>query len=269
MKKLFYIPFIVFLCTLSVFAQESTETDIRAKLENIFSSDEIITELLAAGVIQRYTYKENTPLVLTPDTELGRDAVAYWQGEEPMYVNEQVYLYKKGSGHSTVPGDEIGRISVILRSVSKIEGITYYSNSKKREEVLYDKSFVVDNSDTGRKIADPVEGNADGLVLTVRQRDTTFGEYLYQYSYRQTEDTVALFYSNIDTMKYGFIKLIAPGELKVVLSVQDLGDYLLIYGLMRGRFASIPGIKDTVHKSFSSRVEAIYNWFIVQYEQQQ
>jgi len=131
---------------------------------------------------------------------------------------------------------------------------------------LYEKSYVVDSAKTKNKISDPVQGSADGLVLTALQKDMTFGEYLYEYSYKETDNSVAFYSQNIEAMKYNFIKLIDANNLHVSLIVQDLGDYLLIYGITSAKFFAIPGIDKKINESFFNRSEAIYKWFISEYE---
>ena len=133
---------------------------------------------------------------------------------------------------------------------------------------LYEKSWTIDGQATRNRIADKNTGSADGMTIYALQKDLTFGEYAYSYSYRQTADTVAFFSQNLDAMNYSVIKLIDPGKLRVSLVVQDFGDYLLVYGLTRADFPAIPGLEGKVNASFTTRAEAVYQWFIREYEKQ-
>jgi hypothetical protein len=131
---------------------------------------------------------------------------------------------------------------------------------------LYEKSYVIDGIKTKNRQPDPVQGSADGLVLTVLQKDMTFGEYVYEYSYKQTDNTVAFYSQNKEAMRYNFVKLLDANNLHMSLIVQDLGDYLLIYGVTSAKFFAIPGVDKKINESFLNRSEAIYKWFISEYE---
>jgi hypothetical protein len=131
---------------------------------------------------------------------------------------------------------------------------------------LYEKSYAVDGSETRKRIEDPVDGSADGQTVLAIQKDLTFGEYLYQYDYRETENTVAFYSKNRETLSYAIFDLIDPEALRTSLVVYDMGDYLLIYNLTRVSFTAIPGMESKIKASFTTRAEAVYKWFISEYE---
>lgn len=260
MKRLCSAIFCVLL-TGSFFA-----TDIKGRLETILPSS-VVVELLAQSKMQNSVYRQKGfKPTLVPAIPLAKDAFAYWSGEEAPFTIETLYLYKKASTRVCAPGLDIDTISVILRSISHLEGIEYYSTSRKKMRTLYEKSYVVDQSMTRKRIPDPINGTAEGLSLNAIQKDLTFGEYLYNYTYRQNSDCVAFYSRNIDEMSYSFIKLIEPDKLHVSLVVYDMGDYLLVYGLTRVNFLAVPGLEGKINSSFSTRADAVYNWFLKEYE---
>ena len=55
-------------------------------------------------------------------------------------------------------------------------------------------------------------------------------------------------------------------EMKSVLLVEDLGDEILFYGLVRADYLSVPGMQKRIDASLSSRMDAMYQWFIAMYE---
>ena len=54
--------------------------------------------------------------------------------------------------------------------------------------------------------------------------------------------------------------------MKSVLLVEDLGDDILFYGLVRADYLSVPGMQKRIDASLSSRMDAMYQWFIAMYE---
>lgn len=225
------------------------------------------TELAEKGFIQRTNYRNPAEVLeLAPDSALAREAGSFWQGERPAFFSETVYLYAKPTGKPNTVGEDISRISAILRSLSRLEGIEYFSTSRNRMRTLYASSFEVAGPDNRIEIPDQTAGSADGKLIWALQKDLTFGEYLYRYDYRQTEDSVAFYSKNVDALKYTVFTLISPERLKVSLVVQDLGTHLLIYSLTQADFLSIPGIEGKLNASFKTRAEALYRWFINEYE---
>ena len=259
MKRLFS----ALLCACAIGA--ASAADIGERLSAVLPG-ETVSLLLAKGRVQKSAYKEKgVSPTLAPSSALSGEAIGFWSGKDAAFFAESLYLYKKKNPASA---SDIAKISATLRSLSRLQGIQYYSASKKKMRTLYEKSYCVDGVKTKARVADPVAGSADGLSVYALQKDLTFGEYVYQYSYRQTADSVAFFSQNAEAMSYTVLKLIDPGKLRVSLIVQDLGDYLLVYGLTRADFPAVPAIESRLNASFSNREEAIYEWFIREYEKQ-
>jgi len=262
MKKLGVAIFIL------VFTSGLFAADIGERLGHIIPVS-FVKELVEKGELSNSAYRQKGVSALyLPNTQLAKEANLFWTGEEAPFFIETLYLYKKPAAKQGEAGKETQSISGILRSLSHLQGIEYYSTSRKKMRTLYEKSYVVESIQKKERIADPISGSADGVTLTVVQKDLTFGEYTYEYKYRQNDDSVAFFSRNIEPMNYSIIKMIDKDNLHVALVVQDLGDYLLIYGVTRVSFLALPGLEDKINASFSTRAEAIYKWFINEYEKQ-
>lgn len=256
----------VLLCV--SFALSLSAADIKDLLEQQLPPA-AVSALVARGTVQNTVYRQKgVSPSLVPATALAKEAVSFWSGGEAPFFIETLYLYRKTPNAAGLPGKDTDRISVILRSLSRLEGLEYFSPSRKKMRTLYEKSYVIDSPDSRKRISDPVQGPSDGVTAVALQKDLTFGEYLYRYTWRQTADSSAFFSSNIEPMSYSFIKLIQGEKLRVSLIVQDLGDYLLVYNLTKADFTAVPGIEGKITSSFSARAEAIYKWFIKEYEKQ-
>jgi hypothetical protein len=242
--------------------------DIREQLESVIPPD-AVRDLIASGKIQRTAYRQkNATLDYIPQTELGH-AVAVFLNEvddDMPFICESLYLYAKQEDRRGEPGADSADISVILRSISHLEGIEYYSASRKQMRTLYEKSYPVDNPVSRKRIPDPVAGEADGLSVPVVQKDLTFGEYAHQVYWRHVGPEASFFSENIEYLSYGIFKLIKPGNLRLGVVVYDLGDYLLVYGLSGADFIAVPGIEAKLRDSFISRADAIFAWFVGEYE---
>lgn len=259
--KLFFSA-VLFCCSLGLLPAN----DIQERLEKLISAEN--TEaLLRDGCVQRTIYRDDLAKPeLTPRLDDCRDAIEFWEGDVPAFLSETLYYYPKKATLEGSGKNDTELVSKIIRSLSRLEGIEYYSTSRKKMRTLYEKSFVVDNEKSRNRIDDPTSGPADGLSLFAVQKDLTFGEYLYRYTYRQTEHTTGFHSQNEESLSYTFVRLIKPRKLRVSLIIHDMGDAFLVYNLTRIDFLAIPGIEGKIQSSFSTRARAMYDWFIREYE---
>ncbi|HNY20615.1 MAG TPA: hypothetical protein PKO22_00565 [Treponemataceae bacterium] len=227
----------------------------------------LAAELVAKGSVQNGAYRQKgiSPR-LAPSTSLAKEALSFWDGKDAPFFSETLTLYKKAERQKTSGPQDRAAVSALLRSISKLQGIEYFSHSRNKMRTLYEKAYAVDGLSSKKRIPDPVSGSANGLTVYALQKDLTFGEYVYKYSYRETDDSVAFYSTNEQTMNYAIIKVLDPERLRISLVVQDLGDYFLVYSLTRADFAAIPGLEEKINNSFSSRANAVYGWFIKEYE---
>lgn len=181
---------------------------------------------------------------------------------ESLYFKSKADLLK--TSNSTADSFDISDISRICRSVSKMEGMTYMSSSKKKEVVLYDKAYMTDGV-KGPKIADLNTGNADGQVSYCMQNDNTFGECNYRLNYYQSEKEMMAVFTNTTVVGLGPFKAIYPDLMRINILVIDLGEDILFYICCDLDSVKFPGIKNQITDSMTSRMNAVYNWFIKQF----
>lgn len=225
----------------------------------------VADELFEKGMVQKTTYgKTGLALACAPALSIVSTSKELIPFSDATYLSETLYLYPKKN--ATAPGADIDRVSSILRSISRLQGLEYYSNSRKKMWPLYESSYAVDNPATRKRIDDPTSGNGDGKTVFAVQKDTTFGEYLYRYDYRQTPDSVAFFSRNLEPMRYGIIKIVDTERFHASLVVRDFGDCLLVYGVTYANIAYVPAVGNRLNASFTARAEAMYKWFIKEYE---
>lgn len=228
-------------------------------------------ELVKNGVVTIINDEGKNQLELLPDSVYSskiksnlvkKDAKNYPFNYESLYYKSKTELLK--TSNSASKNIDINDISRICRSVSKMEGMKYYSSTRKKEVVLYETAYMLDGPD-GVKIDDVNTGNADGQVSYCMQDDNSFGVCQYKLNYYQSEKEMMAVFTNISTIGLGPFKAIYPECMTINILVLDCGENILFYICCDLDSVKFPGIKAQITDSMTSRMDAIYNWFIKQF----
>lgn len=182
------------------------------------------------------------------------------------YLSKKDILKKSNSSAKDITIDDVARV---CRSVSNMVGMTYYSNSRKKNMTLYDEVYMFNEEDLDKRLPEPIPdqnmGNCNGQVSYCMQKDASFGRNKYKLSYFQTENEFRMEFYLLDKMGKGFFNAVYPGDLKINLVVNDCGDNLLIYLCTDVNSKYFPGIDDIIVESMTARMEAVLNWFLTQF----
>lgn len=227
---------------------------------------DVFQQLVEKGEVRKQHFKEDgADFTLFPKTELGASLKETWtERKAPVFVAESLFLIEKPEGFDTGKLDT-DLISRIMRSISSMEGIEYYSNSEKRMKTLYSQSYTIDNPDDGNRIPDQLDGSADNLSVYAFQEDGSFGKNYYRIDYRQRENEVSMVIRLEDSLKYGFITAVKPNNLVFNIDVLDKGEYLVMYIGAKVKFPAISMLENKLNKSFGSRITALHDWFAHNY----
>lgn len=265
-KCQFYLPRLIFFAfTIFVFAKNlSAENLERQKIlsplveEFLFPNDEI-----------SHIFSENDfEAKLIPQTQFADSIKNFVFGkiapEKMGFAEEKLYrLPKSEIENKNVIALDTSTVSKIMRSISKMQGMQYFSRSRKSWDELYSQAFRVENPDSKNFSAAPDlnEGDANGLEIFAFLNDHTFGESVYKISYKQNQDALLMLMENYSALTYGPVKAVKPGDLKMGVCIIDCGDEFLFYIGNYAEFKMISALKKRLNNSFEARLEAIYNWF--------
>jgi hypothetical protein len=247
----------VTICTISAYS-----------LTDILDSS-TISSLKKTGKLEKSSYNK-TPVKfsLTPNTEFAKKAVQFWPNNKdaPVYVAEELYLINKeklGSGDSNKT--TIDYASKVIRSVSKMEGMQYYSHREKKVKTLYKECYCIKGPKDRTRIDDDTDGNAEGKVMYCMQDDNSFGKINYRLEYHQSEQEVSAGFVCTTPIYMGLVKAIEADNLRISVVITDCGDSMLVYMVVQANFPAIPVFESTMKESFSARLDAIYKWFVQQF----
>ena len=263
-KTLFLLAFPVIFFMSGINAQSY-------KLNEILSGP-LVKELTEKGGIKHTLEKGETELTLMPETPFAKMTADFQGGtseEEPSFISESIYLVKKTnlrSAESTennpVTLDEVSRV---LRSISKMKGMEYYSNTQQKWDILYSESYMIENPESKEPIPDMTEGSADGLKLYCFQHEHAFGDSTYELTYHQSGSEVSVKFQNLDDLKYKFVRAVKKGNMNINLVVLDCGDSFAVYMVIQARIIRWSFLEKRMNKSLNARLDAIYKWFTQQF----
>ena len=237
------------------------------ELKDIFSSA-VYTELVQNKTVSHLYYNEDSyTLNLRPNTELAKRTVDSWiSNEKPIFVIEKLFLFNKqqflaNTDKTTI---SIADVSRCIRAFSTMKGQQYYSNTRKRVETLYVDAYTFDKSNKSKAIADNTAGFADGLELYCMNEDHSLGKCFYKVNFMQTTNELSTQFTNIEPIKYGPITAVKPGNLQITVDVVDCSDDVVVFMFFEAKFPNIAVFASKLTKSFTARVDAMYNWFTTQ-----
>ena len=231
--------------------------------KNLVSSG-VYAELKKNGSVEKsYFNQANVNPALAPNTDLARAAKDVWtSSKKPVFIWEKLYLLPKSSiANGNESRVSIESVSKILRSLSTLEGIKYYS-SKKKWETLYKEAYCIAGPKDRKKVPDDTSGSADGKVIYCMQNDNSFGKINYKIEYRQTAQEISAIFTNTTGLFIGPIKGIAEDNLKISVVTVDCGSEMMVYLLVKANFPAIGFLEDSMKESLGSRLEALYKWMI-------
>ena len=221
-----------------------------------------LRQLLQSGAMDRERF--DTPnLTMVPRFDaLERLIGTNSRSIDPNVTVESIRLYRKRSPQNNWTASERTELYNGLTAVSTLKGIEYFSKSRNAMRLLYETSAVVDGPAGKNSRPDPVFSVPPAeLSVYVRQKDLTFGDNVYQFTYYAGESSFIVVQENITNLNYGPVTVIGKSKLRSVVAVFDCGPYLLIYAASMAKASMLPGMKQRAGESIFNRANALLLWF--------
>jgi hypothetical protein len=266
--KFFFLFIILFIQALL-----NAESMQPFKLDEILDKKYVV-ELRAKGNVQFIHDEKTEELQLLPASKYAenfRNGKIKKEKDNLGFITESLYLVDKktiveNSTSGIKPVDtSMNAVSRILRSVSKMQGMTYFSNLNNKVQILYNKTYMFASPDNTNPIPDQNTGNANGQISYCYQHDHTFGGCNYKLNYYQSANEMAAIFNNISWMMFGPFKAVKPGQMRINIIVMDCGNQYLMYMATDTNCIRLSIIENQLNDSFSARIDALYAWFIKQF----
>ncbi|MDA3949720.1 MAG: hypothetical protein PF508_10905 [Spirochaeta sp.] len=227
---------------IGISAQEHAAPSLAAGETN-FYTDTVETSLAEPGPVTEFIRTELREL----DPKVGIEISI------PIAVTDEVFT-------------ESGMLQLynILRRVSTMEGLEYYSASRDEMRTFYHESYAIDDPDSQRRIPDPTVSSIPSRdTIHVFQQDGSFGKNVQRIEYRADGPEILLSMVNTTTMVYKIVPLVTPGNLRTFLVVRPVPEdgVVTFYGNLGVRVPGLFGMKDRARDSFYNRIVALHDWF--------
>ena len=253
MKNGFFMVMLFGLCS-HVFA---------LNIEELIGPEQI-KAMLAGEKPVSAQFKECRPSLIPRHEVLENLVTRLCKDLDPSVMIETLYLYKKPpeAENEAWSAAEEARLYNSTLALSTLAGLQYYSASRNAMRIFYERSSVIDGPVTKRPLPDPVYSRPQTeLTIYANQRDSSFGDNVYQYNYYSIPSGMIFVQQNLTSLSYGIIPAVGKNKLHSAVAVLDAGNYLLVYMASMAKAASIPGMRERIGNSFANRAEAVFNWF--------
>lgn len=250
----------LFCFTNFIFSQENVDVSL-PKINDILSQS-VIDQLKVDNRIEVFKYDEDTlSSQIMPNTPMKEIFQNVWtEEEEPLLGVECLYRYEKKADDKN--NDKIRNI---IQNISKLEGIEYYSNRKKKIQTLYEKCYSIDSLENKNKIADSIDDTIQGKKIIILQEDNSFGEYCSRIEYFEKDYELGFVCTNLEEATIAFFRGAEPEKLKIVFLIENLEDEVLLYVKIFCDFPKYIGMEKFMKDSLGARVDAIVKWFLNMY----
>lgn len=167
--------------------------------------------------------------------------------------------------------DENDILNVVntLCSISKLQGLNYYSASRGVMRLLFEESSRIDNPKDKNPLPDlQFDSLPSEVTMDIHQRDLTFYNSESSLRLYPMDEVVYMEQINHSPMRYnGLIRVIAPGNFQTRILVIPCEEGLLYYGIMAADTLNIKAFKERANQSFYNRMKALAGWFFSHFEQ--
>ncbi|MDR0427359.1 MAG: hypothetical protein LBH12_02020 [Dysgonamonadaceae bacterium] len=223
-----------------------------------------LRKLISEKIIIETQTKDNVPILLPNHKGLKEMVEASLSEIKPSNFVETLSLYEKPFFATKTAWTNEEKLALLNETLalSTLKGIEYFSKTRGKMRPLYNESVVIDNPENRKILKDTMLSSLpEEIRIYAKQKDTTFGENIYQYNYYVKDDILTFVQRNLSPIRYGFISVADKNKLCSVVAIIDAGDYLLVYALSMADVTSISLFKKRMNESFSNRAKAIMKWF--------
>ncbi|MDC7241841.1 MAG: hypothetical protein PQJ50_15920 [Spirochaetales bacterium] len=161
------------------------------------------------------------------------------------------------------PEDMMLHILQSISQVSTMEGIKYWSGSRREMYPYLEEAFVVEKRKSSRQVDDPVFSSlpSEPQTYSVYQKDTTFGKAWYDVTFTVSDEAIRLSMVNSTTIRYKLFPVLRSERLHIEMVIIPGDEELLFYSMAAFKIGETFGITLRLDQSFDHRMSSLQTWF--------
>jgi hypothetical protein len=215
---------------------------------------------LRGGTSIKASLRPDETLSLAPDVS-SRDVIA---GEvKALGPTVGAELLKIIPGPGIAMDAPAGQLLIFnaMQAISTMKGMTYWSVTKGKEQVLFLQSYAISSAEKPVKVPDPffTEIPEEHDLFTF-QEDNNFGKNIYLERFRARGDHLYMKMENLSTITFLLIPIIQPQGLVSQVVLVPAGTDVLFYGLAYLRTGMPIGDRTSRVESLENRLTALAGW---------
>ncbi len=217
---------VIFVFSVSVlFAEQFPDSD--AYLSDVPA--EVREVLKLNGHVFRYDEESSGPLYL-PATGNAAGVMRMHRSMNPEVMVEALYSIPYPDDMPRDPDKVISELYRLGHKVSGISGAMYYSERRKKYDVLFTDVYAVDNPEDRHRIPDPAGSSAGtGDTVFLHMKENALGRGYYRLSFEPAPGMLVVSMSNVSDLGF-IIKAVKPEDLMIMLQIIPCSDTILVYG---------------------------------------
>lgn len=185
------------------------------------------------------------------------------------HVNERAFRFEAiamlsgtASYVSTSRAEIFNRLAFILNSVQSLEGISYWSESRKKTRTLFSDYYRIVSLDDRTKQPDPTAsdlGTGKTWEFLAYQKDLTFSGLVVRYRIRQEQDCMVMMNENATPLKLALLPVVSAGNMKNGILIIPCAEGLLVY--FAASIQAWDAAAGRVFESTENKSLAVLRWF--------
>lgn len=183
--------------------------------------------------------------------------------DERSFRFEAIAMIPSTRDYSALSRAEIfSRLAFILNSVQSLEGISYWSESRKKTRTLFSDYYRVVSLDDRTKQPDPSASDlrtGKTWEFLAYQKDLTFGGLVVRYRIQQEGDFMVTMNENATPLKLALLPVVAAGNMKNGILIIPCAEGLLIY--FAASIRAFDFAANRVFESTENKSLAVLRWF--------
>ena len=184
--------------------------------------------------------------------------------ETNLIIEALVFLPNSSPADPFSISAQLDSLGLIFNQFSSLEGIQYWSASRKIMRTLYVESYRIDNPKSRNRISDPSTASKLKTLLSkpmyLHQKDQTFDAIIFEVHCSITDSAFLMTNNNVTPVRMIGIPVLPENGLRTGFFAAPSPNGILLYFVTSIQSPSVA--RDRVFESASNKALALLHWFI-------